>query len=117
VLDTLAEPMARYGAAFGQLLGAAELAVHGAVEVAIAGDPARDDTRALLAEVARSFVPNLVLAAGGAEAATRVPLLRERPMIGGRATAYVCRNYVCDAPVTDATELGERLREAATGTA
>jgi len=115
VLDTLAEPMARYGAAFGHLLGAAELAVHGAVEIAIAGDPARDDTRELLAETARHYVPNMVLAAGDATAAARVPLLRDRPMIAGRATAYVCRDYACDAPVMDAAGLGGRLRRAAAG--
>jgi hypothetical protein len=39
VLETIAEPMARYPTAFGHALGAADLAVRGAVEVAIAGDP------------------------------------------------------------------------------
>ncbi len=113
VLETLTEPLARFGSAFGHLLGAADLAVHGAVEVAIAGDPARDDTRALLAEVAKRYLPALVLAAGGPKRAAEIALLRERPMIGGRATAYVCRGYVCDAPVTDAAALGEQLERAA----
>jgi hypothetical protein len=35
VLETLAEPIARFGSAFGHMLGAAEMALHGAVEVAI----------------------------------------------------------------------------------
>ena len=109
VLDTLAEPMARYGPAFGNLLGAAELSLHGALEIAIAGDPEREDTRALLAEVARHYLPSLVLAAGAPADPPIAALLKDRPMIGGRAAAYVCRNYTCDSPVTDATALGEKL--------
>ena len=38
-LETLAAPLAQHGIAFGHLLGAADLAIHGATEVAIAGDP------------------------------------------------------------------------------
>jgi Highly conserved protein containing a thioredoxin domain len=37
VLESLGEPLARYPIAFGYALGAAELAVHGATEVAIVG--------------------------------------------------------------------------------
>jgi uncharacterized protein YyaL (SSP411 family) len=36
-------------------------------------------------------------------------------MRDGKATAYVCRSYVCDAPVTDAGLLGDELERAASG--
>jgi hypothetical protein len=113
VLDTLAEPMARYGPAFGHLLGAAELSLSGAVEVAILGDPAREDARALLAEMARRYLPNLVLVVGMPAAEGSVALLRGRAMLGGAATAYVCRQYACDTPVTDPATLGKQLEAAA----
>ncbi|HUO51863.1 MAG TPA: thioredoxin domain-containing protein [Gemmatimonadaceae bacterium] len=109
VLETLAEPMARFGPAFGHLIGAAELAIDGAVEIAIAGDPRREDARALIDEVALHYLPNAVLAAGDAGAAARIRLLAGRAMTGGRATAYVCRRFVCDAPVTSRAELGAQL--------
>jgi uncharacterized protein len=32
-------------------------------------------------------------------------LLVGRPLVNGRAAAYVCRGFVCDAPVTSAEEL------------
>jgi uncharacterized protein YyaL (SSP411 family) len=38
-----------------------------------------------------------------------VPLLADRPLLDGRAAAYVCRGFVCDRPVTGAAELRERL--------
>jgi len=117
VLDTLTEPAARFAPAFGHLLGVADMAVHGAVEVAVAGDPAGEDTRALLAEVARHYLPGLVLAAGVPGDAGESALLRGRSMIGGRATAYVCRGYACDVPVTETAALAEQLERAATNSA
>jgi uncharacterized protein YyaL (SSP411 family) len=38
-----------------------------------------------------------------------VPLLADRVAIDGRPTAYVCRGFVCDLPVTDATRVAAQL--------
>ncbi|PYP65742.1 MAG: thioredoxin domain-containing protein [Gemmatimonadetes bacterium] len=114
VLETVAEPMARHPAAFGHALGVADLLVRGAVELAIVGDPASEDFRALTRAAAERYVPSPVLAGGAARSAPGIPLLADRPTAGGRATAYVCRNYACDAPVTDADLLGTQLDAATT---
>ena len=37
------------------------------------------------------------------------PLLRDRPLVDGKPTAYVCRGFVCDAPVTGVTELADSV--------
>ena len=101
--------MARHPAAFGHSLGVADLLVRGAIELAIVGDPAADDFRALSRAAAERYVPSLVLA-GGAERASRdIALLADRRTTNGRATAYVCRNYTCDAPVTEAAALATQL--------
>ena len=113
VLEALAEPMARHGIAFGHLLGAAELAVHGAVEVALVGERERGGLDALAAEVARHYLPGLALAAGAPGGDVEVALLRDRPMRDGRATAYVCRGFVCDEPTTEPARLGAQLEAAA----
>jgi uncharacterized protein YyaL (SSP411 family) len=109
VLETLAEPMARHPAAFGHALGVADLLIRGAVELAIVGDPKSDDFRALSRAAGERYVPSLVIAGGVARTAPGIPLLADRSTTGGRATAYVCRNYTCDAPVTDADALATQL--------
>jgi uncharacterized protein YyaL (SSP411 family) len=97
--------------AFGHLLGAADMAVHGAVEVAIVGYPEDEDFHELAATVAREYVPSLALAGGPSSGAGRaIGLLEGRPAVGGAATAYVCRQYVCESPATTAEALEERLR-------
>jgi uncharacterized protein YyaL (SSP411 family) len=112
VLDAMAEQMARFPLAYGHLLTAADLAVYGAVEVALVGDPASLDFTALAREVADSYVPSLVVAGGAPGSATNVALLRDRPARDGRATAYVCRGNVCDEPTTEPARLREQLRMA-----
>jgi uncharacterized protein len=103
VLETLADPMVRYPLAFGNALTAADMAVNGAIEVALIGDSA-----SLAKVVNESYVPSLVLA-GTATENDSIALLKDRRKQGGHATAYVCRGYVCDRPVTDPRELFDQL--------
>jgi uncharacterized protein len=104
VLETLAEPMARYPLAFGNALTAADMAVNGAIEVALIGDAAS----AIAKVVNETYVPSLVLAGGAAESDT-IPLLKDRPKLEGHTTAYVCRGYICDRPVNSSRELYDQL--------
>jgi uncharacterized protein YyaL (SSP411 family) len=107
LLETIAEPMARYPTAFGHALGAADMAVRGAVEVAIAGDPADGAFSSLAREVATRYVPSLVLAGGEGRGAEGITVLEGRG--GEEAVAYVCRSYACDAPTDDPATLGRQL--------
>ncbi|HYC51031.1 MAG TPA: thioredoxin domain-containing protein [Gemmatimonadaceae bacterium] len=108
ILETLAEPMARYPLAFGHALTAADIAVFGAVELALAGTPGDAGFVALERVAGDVYVPSLVLA-GGRPDDGAPPLLRDRPMRDSTPTAYVCRGYACDAPTTDPRELFDQL--------
>ena len=108
LLETIAEPMARYPSAFGHALGAADMAVHGAIEVAITGDPADERFQALAATVAERYLPSLVLAAGMGSATDGIALLEGRAV--DVPTAYVCRAYACDAPTDNVAVLAEQLQ-------
>jgi len=109
IIETQMQTMQRYPSAFGHALAVADMLVHGAVELAIVGDPAAADFRALERVAAERYVPSLVLAGGLPERGAEVALLADRPAREGRATAYVCREYACEAPVTDAMALGAQL--------
>jgi uncharacterized protein len=104
---------ARYPTAFALWLQAIELALADVVEIAIVGPLDQAPTRALLA-IAQAYDPHRVVAAAPAGIDTSsVPLLRDRPAQGGLATAYVCRQLACQAPVTDPAALVEQLAEQA----
>ena len=108
-LRLIRDAMAGAPTGFGQALCALDLYLGPSKEVAIIGDPADADTRALAAEVTTSaYRPNVVLAVGdpGDERATQtVPLLRDREARDGTATAYVCERFTCKLPVTDVEAL------------
>ncbi|MGH7679391.1 MAG: thioredoxin domain-containing protein [Gemmatimonadaceae bacterium] len=112
VLETLAEPMARYPLAFGHALATTDVAVNGAVEVAIVGEPGATGFVALEKTLGQTYVPSLVLAGGPPSSAEGIGLLADRPTRDGNATAYVCRAYTCEQPVTDPRALFEQLSAA-----
>ncbi|MEO6019612.1 MAG: thioredoxin domain-containing protein [Knoellia sp.] len=90
----------------GWALATAESAITGPLQVAVVGDgPVAD----VMFDTARaSTSPGLVIARGAPDSPGQ-PLLEARPLVGGRPTAYVCRGFVCDTPVTDPQELREAL--------
>jgi uncharacterized protein YyaL (SSP411 family) len=112
IIEAVTEPLANYAHAFGYMLGVADMAVHGAVEVALVGDPGTDAFTNLDREVAAHYIPSLVLAGGPPVPSPAVALLRNRDMRNGHPTAYVCRDYTCQAPVTTPDALGAQLEEA-----
>ncbi|PWI17716.1 hypothetical protein DI272_28810 [Streptomyces sp. Act143] len=87
-------------------LAVAEALLDGPREVAVVG-PALDDpaTKALHRTALLGTAPGAVVAVG-VPGSSELPLLADRPLVGGEPTAYVCRNFTCDAPTTEI----ERLR-------
>jgi uncharacterized protein YyaL (SSP411 family) len=103
----------RHPRLFSQLLLAVDFAECGPREVVISGELGDAPTGELLRAVRRAFVPQRVvaLAHSGADTAL-LPLTSGRTPSTPEAKAYVCRNFVCKAPVTDARSLVSALREA-----
>jgi hypothetical protein len=98
--------------AAGWALATAEAALDGPREIAVVGEPADPATRELRRTAVMATAPGSVIAVGrpGDASPSEVALLRDRPLIGGRPTAYVCRRFVCERPVTDPVELAAQLR-------
>jgi uncharacterized protein YyaL (SSP411 family) len=110
VLTALGGIAGQHPASFGRLLCALDFALGRPREIAIVGPFDSEEMRALRRVVFGRFLPNRVVAgsANGAGGAT-IPLLEDRPLRDGRATAYVCEGYVCQAPVTSAADLEAQL--------
>ena len=110
-LRAMRELMERYPTGAGQWLCALDFYVSSPKEIAIVGEPGASDTSGLLREVFRSYIPNRVLVGRGPMDDTIVglPLAEGRPMLGGKPTAYVCRNYTCESPVNAPEALAKQL--------
>ncbi|MEU1592995.1 thioredoxin domain-containing protein [Streptomyces sp. NPDC005708] len=90
-------------------LAVAEAFLDGPREVAIVG-PSLDDpaTRSLHHTALTGTAPGAVVAVGRPD--DELPLLADRILVNGDPTAYVCRNFTCDAPTTDPRQLRRALR-------
>jgi uncharacterized protein YyaL (SSP411 family) len=113
-LTVLAETASQVPQGYARLLCALDLAVGPDAEIAIVGAPDVPDTRALLDALRARYLPRVVVAAGAPDSADAVPLLRGRPQRDGRATAYVCVNFACQIPTTDAAEMLRQVEAALT---
>ncbi|MGE0127135.1 MAG: thioredoxin domain-containing protein [Blastocatellales bacterium] len=112
ILRMMKPTMMRAPSAFGYLLSALDLFLASPYEIAIIGASEAEETRAIINAVFKRYLPNKVAAfASGADskASRTIKLLEGRDRIDGKPTAYVCRNFYCEAPVTDAQALAERL--------
>jgi uncharacterized protein YyaL (SSP411 family) len=81
-------------------------------EIALVWPPGREPALAPLVDtVFGRYQPNRVVvgAAEGSPGAAGLPLLAERGALNGQPTAYVCRHYVCQLPVTEAGALARQL--------
>jgi uncharacterized protein YyaL (SSP411 family) len=106
VVTHLAEAAPR---AVGSGLAVAEALLDGPREVAVVGPTDDPATAALRRAALAATAPGAVLAVGDPAQDASVALLRDRPVVGGRPAAYVCRHFACDAPVTDPAVLARAL--------
>ena len=114
-LRPIGDLMGRYPSGFGRFLCALDFHLGPVVEVALVAPAAGDGLGALVNEVFGRYLPNRVvtgMVSGDGAGAAGIPLLQGREAVGGKATAYVCRNYACELPVTDRAELARQLEEA-----
>ncbi|MFE9767214.1 thioredoxin domain-containing protein [Streptomyces sp. NPDC005808] len=91
-------------------LAAAEALLDGPREIAVVGPMEDPATRELHRVALLGTAPGAVVAVGAADS-DELPLLTDRPLVNGLPSAYVCRNFTCDAPTSDV----QRLREAVGG--
>ncbi len=114
-LECFSNTIARHPAGFTQMLAALDFILGPSREVVLAGTG--KDLKPLLQVLDKRFMPNKVVLlhdktrrdTGLLE--TISPFTAKQQALGGRPTAYVCKNYACDLPVYDPVRLAELLEK------
>ena len=106
----------RYPPGYSQLMVAMQYALNPNYEVVIVGRPREKDTRAMLTALRKPFLPAKVVLLRPADKKEAGAIIRLAPetkaMVAknGRATAYVCTNFICKLPTTDVSQMLANLQ-------
>jgi len=114
LLQAFSSTLQRAPNAMPQMMVAFNYYLDKPMQIIIAGDPAAQDTRAMLHEIHKHFIPNkILLLADGAEGQTnmaeQLEFMRDLKRIEGKATAYICEDFACKLPVNNLKELAKML--------
>src|SRR5882762_2033806 len=113
-IDAFATTLSHFPSAMPQMLVALDYSLSKPRQIVIAGRKDAPETKALLKEVHRHFLPKtILLLADGGEGqkylGEKNEAIRAMSPVDGKPAAYVCENFTCKAPVTDPKQLGELL--------
>jgi uncharacterized protein YyaL (SSP411 family) len=112
ILRLTAAAAQRYPSGFGRLLCALDFYLGTPQEIAVVGDPGSAETQLLVDEIWKPYLANKIVAIAApddAKAVGVIPLLRERPQLGGKATAYLCEHFTCKTPTDSPAEFASQL--------
>jgi uncharacterized protein YyaL (SSP411 family) len=107
ILRSYHDAMAAQPFGLAHMLGALDFYLERPREIVIVGEPEDPATSELLSRVHTTYVPNSTLqwARLGEPLDNVAPLLQGKTQVDGKATAYVCHNFTCSAPVTSWDDL------------
>jgi uncharacterized protein YyaL (SSP411 family) len=113
-IDAFATTLSHFPSAMPLMLVALDYSLTKPRQIVIVGPKDAPETKALLTEVNRNFLPKTVLFladGGGGQKylGEQNEAIRVMSPIDGKPAAYVCENFSCKAPVTDPKQLAELL--------
>src|SRR6478752_5105958 len=114
-IDAFATILLQFPSGMPQILVAVENSLGKPRQIVIAGKKDSPETKALLKEVHRHFLPNTIVILADANEGQkylgeRNEAVRAMSLVEGKPAAYVCENFTCKAPVTDVKRLSELLK-------
>jgi len=114
-LAAFAPRLARVPVALPAMLTACEFYLAEPRQIVVVGPRDSVGTRALLRAFHSRFVANRIVLLVDTEEtrhalAAGIPAIEAMQLAGGLPSAYVCRNYACQLPVTEAAQLAELLQ-------
>jgi len=114
-IDAFATILLQFPSGMPQMLVAVENSLGKPRQIVIAGKKDSSETKALLKEVHRHFLPNTIVILADANEGQKYlgkknEAIRAMSLVEGKPAVYVCENFTCKAPVTDLKQLSDLLK-------
>lgn len=114
IIKSFGETINQHPSGYTQFLCALDFALGPTKEIVVTGEPDMDDTKQILMEIWKRFLPRKVLLLHSPKDKSLEEIasfVKEQHPVHGRATAYICENYTCKAPATDINIILQLLEE------
>ena len=112
IIKTFGETINQHPSGYTQFMCALDFALGPTREIVIAGEPDQKDTKQILQEIGKRFLPRKVLLLHPSKDRSIEKIaqfIKEQLSIEGKATAYICENYACNAPTNDINKIIQLL--------
>jgi hypothetical protein len=109
ILNAMSAEIVAMPAAHAYALLALEWLVWPSREIVIAGDRSDATVAAMVRETRRGLNPRALVVLNDGGVNELIPAVAVQGPVNGKPAAYVCENYSCKAPVTDAHALAAAL--------
>jgi len=114
VLESFSQQLKQLPAFSTEMLTALNFWLCPTQEIVIAGNVEATDTKQMLKLVRSKFLPNSVVLFNkqdnmDSDTYRTIPFIKNQAAIDGKATVYVCENYVCNQPVNKIDDLDKML--------
>ena len=102
--------------AYSMMMLGLDFAIGPSFEIVIAGNPEMDDTREMIEQVRKNFIPRKVVLLRGTQAQSKAitalaPFTKFHEPLNDKATAHVCVDHNCKLPTTELSRMMELLDE------
>jgi uncharacterized protein YyaL (SSP411 family) len=106
LLQAFSDRVTQYPSSHTLLISALDFALGPSFEVVISGSLQSSDTQAMLRALRQPFLPSKVVVFRPSDVpkppiGKLAPYTQSQKPLHGKATAYVCQNYICNTPTTD----------------
>ncbi|TFH07564.1 MAG: thioredoxin domain-containing protein [Candidatus Thorarchaeota archaeon] len=106
----------RAPSAYSMMLLGLDFALGPSFEIVIAGNPEMDDTREMIEQVRKIFIPRKVVLLRGTQEQSKAitklaPFTKFHEPLNDKATAHVCVDHNCRLPTTELSRMMELLDE------
>jgi uncharacterized protein YyaL (SSP411 family) len=98
--------------AFTRFLTSLDFMLGESFEIIISGRKESEDTVSMIKEIENHYIPNKVVILNdknGEDISEIIPFINNYSQINNSATVYLCKNYICNLPVTDQQALKKML--------
>ncbi len=112
ISEAFSEDINKMPSAYTQMLNAVIFAFGPSFEITVAGNINSDKTKLLIDAIREKYIPNkiLLLKEPDSDEIVKIsPYTKVHNIIDGKETIYVCKNFICELPVTDITGLNKIL--------